>query len=177
MLTMALILMPTLPGGPVKDDAQRVAFIAEHPWLWRLGWLPWHLCAAVDLVMGVALVCTRWVPRLPAVLTLLVTVCAVVPEQIGEVRWVGRGVELAIVAHRTGELSEYLAFEKWAFQLAVVIGASMYMVMALGWTWCFAAAGTWSRTLTILTPFTWGSLAVGSVGLLLPEPWRPGDVL
>src|SRR5436190_13127256 len=77
LLSMALIVMRALPGGPVTDDAVGVAFIAEHPWLWRLGWLPWHLCAAIDLVTGIALVRTRWVPRLPAVLTLLVTVCAV----------------------------------------------------------------------------------------------------
>jgi Uncharacterized conserved protein (COG2071)/Domain of unknown function (DUF4386) len=177
IVTMGLILMTALPGGPTKDDAVRVAFIAEHPWLWRLGWLPWHLCALFDLVMGVALVTTRWVPRLPAVLTLLVTLCAVVPEQTGEINWVSRGVALAQDAHRTGELEPYLQFEAWAFHLAVVVGASIYMVMALGWTWCFIAAGTWNRVLSWLTPFTWGLLAVGSVGLLLPEPFRPGDAL
>src|SRR5437764_9461909 len=111
MLTMALILMQALPGGPTKDDALRVAFIAEHPWLWRLGWLPWHLCALIDLVMGVGLVATRWIPRLPALLTLLVTLCAVAPEQTGELGWVSRGVELAQVAHETGELKPYLDYE------------------------------------------------------------------
>jgi Uncharacterized conserved protein (COG2071) len=177
MVTMGLVLMAALPGGPTQDHAVRVAFIAEHPWLWRLGWLPWHLSALCDLVMGVALVMTRWVPRLPAVLTLLVTLCAVVPEQTGEISWVSRGVVLAQEAHRTGELEPYLQFEAWAFHLAVVVGASLYMVMALGWTWCFIAAGTWSRLLSLLTPFTWGLLAVGSVGLLLPEPFRPGAAL
>jgi len=91
MATMGLILMAVLPGGPTKNDAIRVAFIAEHPWLWRLGWLPWHLCALCNLVIGVALVMTRWVPRLPAVLTLLVTLCAVVPEQTGEITWSAAG--------------------------------------------------------------------------------------
>jgi Uncharacterized conserved protein (COG2071) len=177
MVTMGLFLMAALPGGPTKNDAVRVAFIAEHPWLWRLGWLPWHLCAFFDLVMGAALVMTRWVPRLPAVLTLLVTICAIIPEQTGEIRWVSSGVVLAQEAHRTGELEPYLQFEAWAFHLTVVIGASIYMVMALGWTWCFIAAGTWSRMLSWMTPFTWGFLAVGSVGLLLPERFRPGDAL
>jgi hypothetical protein len=180
MLTMALILMPAMPGGGTTDDAVRVAFIAEHPWLWRLGWLPWHLCALTDVVMGIALVATRWVPRLPAVLTLLATLCAAIPEQTGELGWVSRGVELAQVAHETGskiDLQAYLDYEKWALRLAVVVGASLYLVMALGWTWCFVAARTWSRTLTWLTPFTWGALAVGSAGLLLPEPFRPGEML
>jgi hypothetical protein len=167
MLTMALILFNGLPGGPVKDDADRVAFIAEHPWLWRLGWLPWHLCAAIDLVTGIALVCTRWVPRLAAVFTLLVTICAVVPEQIGEIGWVTRGVGLAQEANATGQLADYLAYEGQSMYLATEVGASLYIVMALGWTWCFVAAGTWNRTLTILTPLTWGALAVTSIGLLL----------
>ncbi len=166
-----------LPSGPVTDDAQRVAYIAEHPWKWRLGWLPWHLAAFIDLVTAIALVCTRWIPRLPAVLTLLVTLCAVVPEQTGEFSWVTQGVDLADAAHDTGDLAPYLRLEAWCFHLTVVVGASFYILMALGWTWCFAAAGTWSRALTWLSPFAWGSLAVGSVGLLLPEALRPGPLL
>ncbi len=173
ILSMALVLLPALPGGTTSDDAVRVAFIAEHPWLWRLGWLPWHLCALIDLLTGVALVATRWVPRLPALLTLAVTLCAVIPEQTGELSWVTRGVELAQTAHRTGDLQPYLDYEKWPHYLAVVVGASLYMLMALGWTWCFIAARTWGRALTWLTPFTWGPLAVGSVALLLPPPFQP----
>ena len=49
--------------------------------------------------------------------------------------------------------------------------------MALGWTWCFAAAGTWSRGLTWLSVLTWGALVVGSVALLLPAQWRPPSVV
>ena len=49
--------------------------------------------------------------------------------------------------------------------------------MFLGWAWCFAAAGVWNRLLTWLTAATCGSLAVGSVGLLLPEGMRPGPLL
>src|SRR5436853_459744 len=56
MATMALIVLPGLPGGPSADDLTRVTFVAEHPWLWRFGWLPWHLCAFIDLVTGIALV-------------------------------------------------------------------------------------------------------------------------
>jgi Uncharacterized conserved protein (COG2071) len=177
MVTMGLVLMAALPGGSAKNDAVRVAFIAEHSWLWRLAWLPWHLCALCNLVIGVALVMTRWVPRRPAVLTLLVTLCAAVPEQTGEIAWVSGGVVLAQEAQRTGELEPYLQFEAWAFNLTAVVGASIYMVMAFGWTWCFIAAGTWNSKLSWMTPFMWGLLAVGSVGLLLPEAFRPGAAL
>jgi hypothetical protein len=177
IVTMALMLMPGMPGGPVADDVVRVAYIAEHPWMWRLGWIPWHLAAFIDLMTGIALVCTRWVPRLPAALTLIVTLCAVIPEQTGELTWVTRGVELAGEAHRTSDLTPYLTLEAWSFHLAAVVGASVYMVMALGWTWCFASAGTWSRALTWLTPFAWGFLTVGSVGLMLPDGVRPGPLV
>jgi hypothetical protein len=40
MVSMVLLLMSAMPGGGVADDAQRVGYIADHPWLWRLGWLP-----------------------------------------------------------------------------------------------------------------------------------------
>ena len=180
--SMVLLLLPGMPGGPVADDAERIAYIAAHPWLWRLGWLPWHLAAFIDLLTGVALVGTRWVPRLPAVLTLLVTLCAVIPEQWGELAWVTRGVEMASAARGTDLLasyakSSYLELEAWYVYLAVVVGASFYMIMFLGWAWCFAAAGTWSRLLTWLTPIAWGVLAVGSLGLLLPHSMRPGPLL
>jgi hypothetical protein len=173
MGTMALIILPGLPGGAATDDRTRTAYIAEHPWLWRFGWLPWHLCAVIDLVTGVALVCTRWVPKLPAVLTLLVTVAAVAFEQSGEVPWATVGVALAQEAIRSGDLAPYLAFEQWAHHKTVVLGASLYIAMSLGWTWCFAAAGTWNSLLTWLSPLTWGMLSVGSIGLLLPEPMQP----
>ena len=175
MATMALIVMPGLPGGPLPDDASRIAYVAAHPWLWPLGWLPWHLCALIDLITGVALVATRWVPRLPAILTLLVTIAAVACEQTGELPWSTLGSNYASEAIARGDLESYLAFERDVFHKTVVLGASFYVVMAFGWTWCFAAAGTWSPTLTWLSFPTWGLLAVGSIGLLLPEPWRPNS--
>lgn len=176
--TMGLMLMPGMPGGPIAiDAARRVGYVAEHPWLWRLGWIPWHLAAFIDLLTGVALVRTKWVPRWLALPTLLITLGAAIPEQAGEIAWVTHGVELAREAHRSGNPAPYLQLEARSFHLAAVVGASIYIAMALGWTWCFAAAGTWSRTLTRLTPWTWGCLSVGSIGLLLPETVRPGPLL
>jgi hypothetical protein len=177
MGTMGLIVLHGIPGGTAAGVSGRVAFVAEHPWLWRIGWLPWHLCAFIDLVTGIALVSTRWVPKLPAVLTLLVTIAAVAFEQTGEIPWSSVGVGLAQEAVRSGDLAPYLAFERWAFQYTVVYGASLYMVMALGWTWCFAAAGTWNRTLTWLSIPTWGLLSIGSFGLLLPDAWQPSPAV
>jgi hypothetical protein len=177
MLSMGLLLLPGLPGGSAPDEPARIAYVADHPWLWRLGWLSWQLCALIDLLTSIALLRTPWVPRLPAWLTLLVTLPAVALDQTGEALWITRGVELAAAAQQTGDPTEYLRFEADAYRLIVAWGATLYLLMALGWTWCFASAGTWSPALTWLSALTWGALAVGSAGLLLPEAARPGPLL
>ncbi len=177
LLTMAAFCLPGVPGGTGADGSARLAYVADHPVLWRIGWIPWHLSAAVDLFTAVALLSTRWVPKLPALLTLLVTLAAVGVEQSGEIPWTVQGPIRAAEARDAGHPTQYLKFENDCYQRAVVWGASLYMVMALGWTWCFAAARTWSRGLTWLSVLTWGVLAVGSVGLLLPAEWRPPPVV
>jgi len=172
MLGMVLLLLPGMPGGGVEDVAARAAYIAGHPWRWRVGWLGWQLTALSDVLLGVALVRTRWIPRLPALATLLVTVAAIVPDQGGQLLWVTAGVELAREAARSGYSTAYLRFESWVFPVVAGWGATLYTVGALGWTWCFAAAGTWSRTLTWLSVAVWGIFAVVSPALLLPEWMR-----
>src|SRR5688572_26868813 len=59
MLSMALLLLPGMPGGGTASDADRVAYIANRPWLWRLGWFPWQLTALSDVLLGLALVYTK----------------------------------------------------------------------------------------------------------------------
>jgi hypothetical protein len=170
MLGMVLFLLPGMPGGGVDDVAARAAYVAGHPWRWRMGWLGWQLTALSDLLLGVALVRTPWIKRLPAVLTLLATVLALVPDQGGQALWVTIGVDLAREAVRSGSSTAYLRFESWIFPIIAGWGATLYTVGALGWTWCFAAAGTWSRTLTWLSVAVWGIFAIVSPALLLP-PW------
>src|SRR3954454_23205387 len=77
MLSMALLLIPGMPGG-MSDAPARVAYVGAHPWLWRLGWLPWQMTAAADLWLGIALLVTPWIPRVPALLTVLLTLAAIV---------------------------------------------------------------------------------------------------
>ena len=177
MVAMALLLLPGVPGGGNADVAARAAHVAAHPWLWRLGWLPWQLTALSDVLLGLALVRTAWVPKRPAVLTLLVTSAAVVPDQVAQVLWVTTGVGLAAEAVRTGDVARYLAFESRVFELTAVWGAGLYTLGAVGWSWCFAAAGTWSRALTRLSCVLWGLFAFLSFGPLLPAALRPGPVV
>ncbi|HTU92819.1 MAG TPA: hypothetical protein VMF69_22245 [Gemmataceae bacterium] len=177
LIGTSLLLLPALPGGNSASDAERVGYLAAHPWLWRLGWLPWQAAALLNVLTGLALWRTAWVPRLPAAAVLMFTLLAVAPDQAGQFLWVTRGLDLAADAERSGDLRFYLAFEKQAYQAVVVWAGTLYLCMALSWSWCFAAAGTWKRSLTVLSLLAWSLLAIGSAGLLLPEELRPGPLL
>lgn len=167
MASMALFLMPGIPGGTPADIADRTAYIAHHPWLWRLGWFPWQITAASDLILAVALIRTKWVPKLPAILSLLATVAAVVIEQPNEFRWTWQGVELAREAVRTGVYDGYSEFETATYRLVSLWAATCYAIAAIGWSWAFAAAGTWNRWLTAISIGAWGILLFASAGPLL----------
>jgi hypothetical protein len=177
MLGMVLLLLPGMPGGGVEDVTARAAHVAGHPWRWRIGWLGWQLTALSDLLLGVALVRTRWIPRLPAWLTLFVTLAALAPDQGGQLLWITKGVNLARDAVQSGDATAYLRFESWVFPIVAGWGATLYTVGALGWTWCFAAAGVWSRALTWLSVAVWGTFAIVSPALLLPGWMRAPDAV
>jgi hypothetical protein len=150
ILSMATCLLPGMPGGGTPDDAARIHYIASHPWIWRLGWLPWQLTALSDLLLATALLKTRWIPRAPALITLLVTIAAVIPDQMGQIAWITRGIHLAQT-----DPSLYIEYEKRIFHWTAAWGATLYCFGALGWTWCLAASGTWTRLLTILSAILW----------------------
>jgi len=173
MLSMILFLLPGLPGGHAASDAARIAYIGMHPWLWRLGWLPWQITALSDILLATALLRTPWVPRLPAMVTLVLTCAAVVPDQIGQVRWITEGVRLAAEAARTHNPADYLKFEAETYRAVAALAATLYTLGALGWTWCFVAAETWSRRLTWLSIPLWTIFLFASVGPLLPVAMRP----
>ncbi|MBV8879538.1 MAG: DUF2071 domain-containing protein, partial [Planctomycetaceae bacterium] len=151
----------------------RVRHIAAHPWLWRLGWFPWQLTALSDLLLAAGLLRARGVPKLPALLTAVVTVAAVLPDQAGQIAWMTRGVGLA----RAGTLAEYLAYERRIFEWTAVWGGTLYTIGALGWTWCFAAAGLWNRALTAISIVLWPLFLWVNAGPLLPVALRPSPAV
>lgn len=173
MLAMALVLARMLPGGGEPDPAVRVAQIAAHPWWFRAGWLPWHLCAVVDLWFAVALVRARWIPKAPAVLVLVLTAAAVIPDQYGQLLWITRGVELAQAATSPEGLRAYLAFEGPTFEMTASWAAFLYTLAALGWTACFAMARAWSRALTWLSAGAWSAMLFVTTVFFVPERFRP----
>jgi len=173
MLSMALLLARILPGGGEPDPVVRVAEIAAHPWRFRVGWFPWQLCALVDLWLALALVRTRWIPKLPAVAVLVLTLAAIVPDQYAQALWITRGVDLARAATNAADLSRYLTFEAEVFKLTAAWGAFLYTLAALGWTACFALARTWSRTLTVLSVAVWGVMLFVTTVFFLPASLVP----
>jgi hypothetical protein len=168
LVAMVTLLLPTMPGGSAVNDLDRIHAIAAHPWRFRVGWLPWQLCAVADLLMAIAMVRVRWLPRLPAVLVLLATTAAVIPDQYAQIVWITRGVELAQT-----DPDAYLALEREIFPLTAGLAALLSTIAALGWTWCFASGRTWSRTLTYLSIPLWATMVVAVVGPLLPAQLRP----
>jgi hypothetical protein len=175
-VSMGLVLLPAMPGA-IFSDLERVRYIAEHPLLWHLGWLPWHLCALSDFVLAIAMLRTPWIPRIPAIATLVFTTLAVAVEQPAELRWNLEGVSVAQLCMKADDIAPYLDFENEVYVLVAAIAAVLYAFMAICWTWAFAAAGTWNRLLTWLSILTWSTLMFAAAGPLFPEPYRPPSLL
>ena len=175
MLSMLAFLLPGLPTG-ATDLPQRIAYISEHALLWKLGWFPWQMTALSDLILAVALVRTKWVPRLPAVGSLILTMVAVSIEQPAEFRWVTSGIEVAKESQRTGNYSGYMALEQELFSLTSHWPAVFYTLAAILWSVSLAKAGAWNRNMTRLSWVLWGLLLVISLGPLITSAIGPNLV-
>jgi hypothetical protein len=134
LITMGLWLLPGL--SPELSAATRVEYIQAHIWQWRLGWLPWQLCAASDLWLSVALF--RWArsfrePRASrwAMAALLCLVVAIVPEQYAETRPVGPFVSTPVDLFRSE-----LALAMW---LTGTWANIAYTLMTACWLRCLHA--------------------------------------
>jgi len=173
MVVMALVLARMLPGGGEPDTARRITMIAESPWIFRLGWLPWQLCAVVDLWFALALLRTRWIPKIPAIFSLFATIAAVIPDQLAQALWVTQGISMAQDAIKSSQFADYLAFESKIFVWTASWGAFCYTLAALGWTACFAKTSAWSRLLTWLSVPTWGIMLFVTTALFFPPNMRP----
>lgn len=165
MLSMAALLLPGTPGGLHSDVATRMAYVAAHPWLWRLGWLPWQLTALGNLLLALALLRTPWIPRLPAWLALLVTLCAIAPDQTGQALWDTAGVALAA----QGNLTAYAAFERAIFAVIAAGGGAGYTLAAILWSVCLARAGVWTRGMSVFSCLLWGMFALLALLVILPD--------
>jgi hypothetical protein len=163
MLAMLGFLLAGLPGGP-HAGAARMAYVASYPWLWRLGWFSWQLTALSDLLISLALLRIRW--RLAALVAVLLTVAAIVPDQMGQVLWMTRGVTLA----QQGSLALYAPFEATVFSWIGIYGGAGYTLAAVAWTWCLTTQSDWRwpRAFIVFSSLLWLLFAGLSVNPLLP---------
>ena len=173
MLAMAGLLLPGMPGGPHDAIADRAGYVAGHAFFWRFGWFWFQLTAFSDFLLSLALVMTGWIPKLPATLALLFTICAICPDQYGQAMWTWHGVSLAISATAAHDYSEYAKFEPHIFMLIAGWGTIGYLLAALCWTWCFASARTWHPKLTFLSFTTWGIFTISTAVIFLPSAIHP----
>ena len=177
MLAMAVLLLPGMPGGGSADGVARAVYVATHPWLWRLGWLPWQITAASDLWVGVALVRWSGAPRAWSWAALVLTAIAVVPDQLAQAIWVTEGIELAERAAAAGDVAPYLALEARIFPLMAGWGGLFYTLGAIAWSFAFAGARTWSRALGGISIVAWSVFLGVSVAPIVPPALRPAPAI
>jgi hypothetical protein len=170
---LVVVLLPGLPAGAQASLVDRATYVAGHPWLWRLAWIPLAAAALSVIVLSVALWRTPWIPRPPAALLLPLTLAAAVPDLFGQTMWAVEAVGLAERAKASGNYAEYMAFEQETWKQMEVWGGALFVLMACTWSWCLWQAGVWSRTLTVVSAAAWGIDAL-RVGLtMLPDAVRP----
>lgn len=135
LCTMALLLEPGL--RPTTTAAARAAYVASHPWSWRLGWLPWQLCAASNLLFSFTLL--RWLRSRArggggwAAAALVLTVLAVIPEQWAEAVLVTDYIGLARGAVTATGLATFAEKERWVFLMTGPCANTSYTLMTLAW--------------------------------------------
>ncbi len=166
MVSMATVLAPAMDMS--VDVATRASWVAQHPWLWRLGWLPWQGCALSDLLVSAALVAWAWKRQGPsqaavkglAVAAALFTICAVVPEQYAEA--------YAVTTMPSLPASDYPAREVWLLVMTGTWGGLAYDIMLVFWVLAVAVAAPasgWKRLTLLLTAVDFLLFLVAGVGV------------
>jgi len=129
LLSLAAFLGLLLPGTPVRAGlAERAAWLAAHPWLWRLGWLPGVLVALCDLALAAALVASPRLPRWPARAAFAAAVGAAAVTLPGQLRYAIALPGAALRALAGSDLTAFSILEardvRWAFGLAPLLAAA-----------------------------------------------------
>lgn len=172
LLTMALFVVPGMPGGPVPP-LERVRYLASHPLLWKLGWLPWQLSALADLLLAAA----WWgIDRIPAWLRGLIvvfTLAGVVPDQLGQWRWTTAASALAVQCLAAHDLAPYLTFEHNVFMMVCFWASLAYTALAVSWTLALSVIEVTSRSFVRYSATLWSGSALCIGMLVLPQGLQP----
>jgi uncharacterized protein YqjF (DUF2071 family) len=149
VLAMLLVLGPGLDTE--ASALERANYVAGHPWLWRLGWIPWQLTAASDLAVSITLLnYVRTLPGRPgfvaAVFGIFATIVAVIPDQWGEAILITQFLaDAQSVAAGTGDLVAYVALEARLLDMTGTFGAGAYTLMTAAWLFTVAQSARVGR--------------------------------
>jgi len=136
---LAGMLLLLAPGIDTQVSVlERAHWVADHVGRWRAGWALWQLTALSDVLVSAALLLLCWRARRAqawALLGLLLALLAVIPDQLGEWRFVGTQVELArgLAAGQGVRLDAYLDTESRSLLLTGTCGAAGYVLMSFSW--------------------------------------------
>ena len=122
-IVMLLVLRPGIPAGE-RDLAGRIAYVTDHLFLWRAGWLIWNLAAITLLGFFVALA-ARWRAGAPLLcgLALLCAAAGLAADLAAETM-------LAVVSPGVrGET--FAAVESVAISLTGYLGNGLYAVAGI----------------------------------------------
>ena len=166
LLTMAALVLPGMPGGPVPD-AERIQYVAENQLLWQVGWLPWQLSALSDFLIAIAILQIKDLPFYLRALVMLATLFAIAPDQCGQIIWVRDGSRVATLAIAKDNLPMYLNFEHPLYEMVCGWAALFYSVLAAFWTLALKPILNASRTFYIFSWSIWALSGVCAVLFLL----------
>jgi hypothetical protein len=156
LLALVFALFGMRPGTAAVDLATRQAYLAAYPLGWTLGWGTWLLCALSQVAFYGALL--RHLPESSPLPRLAVTIATagVAVDVLCDTIWITVVPQLA----GQGEQAKYvfLAFERMALAVGLVVPNTFYVVAVLILTFCL-------RGRPGLAPFTlvsgYGTFAFG----------------
>lgn len=156
LISMALLVMPGMPGGLLADQA-RIEYLAMHPYLWRLGWLPWQLSALSDLLLAFAFTGLPSLSKTIKTLLFVATFAALIPDQCGQFLWITEGVELAkkAAAGQSASAATFLSFEQNVFVMVCGWASLFYTVLAILWTKGLSKAGVADKLFVRFSTILW----------------------
>lgn len=135
---------------PVLDLSLTTAARAEHvagsPWLYRLGWLPWHLAAVANVWFGAALLNHLRTRRAAAGIVRWAMAGAVLAALAAGTDLYGQWLYTSIAPPLTGDLAAFAIVDAEAADLCSTRANVLYV--AMGWCWLMASAslmGGWMR--------------------------------
>jgi hypothetical protein len=172
LVTMALLVVPGMPGGLVPP-LERARYVASHPWLWKLGWLPWQLSAVADLGLAWAWWGMRTLPTWLRALVVLLTVAGVLPDQYGQLMWTTHASAVAARSVALGDAGSYVAFERPLFELVCMWASAAYTVLAVLWTLGLQRLGLASLAFVRYSWALWSFSGICLILLLLPAALQP----